>query len=309
MDRPHAAAERRSADAARQVARIRAGFAAARSRRAAAARRRGLLAALLLVASSTAWAVVGFAAAPWYVGAIPTALLVVTLVAGRFAVVAGTRNDTRWRQMIDEAERQAAKARTGSVRTIVPRSSGTRRTAAPRSAEVRRQAPRAATGSTRPRVDLATTALSSGPVGRAVRPSEQVTDVFDVIVADRGETTPSVRHASGPTPVTTRPPTSPAVSGPVPSAPSRRAAGERARTSEPVEAVERAGWDPVDVPPPAYTLKQSASRPEPAPLSDETPVGDVPAEQQVEPPAEPEPITSGSIDLDAVLERRRASGL
>ena len=298
MDRPHAAAERRSADAARQVARIRAGFAAAQSRRAAAARRRGLLAALLLVATSTGWAVVGFTAVPWYAGAVPTALLVATLVAGRVAVVSGTHNDARWRQLIDEAEREAVKARTGSVRTVVPRSSGTRRAAAPRSTEVRRPAPRAATGSTRPRVELATTALSSGPVGRAVRPSEHVTDVFDVIVADRGETATSVRHASGPTPVT-RPPTP---SGPVRPTRPRRAADESARPSEPVE---RADWEPVDVPPPAYTLKPAVPRPDPAPLSDQTPVSQTPAE----PAPEPGPSTSGSIDLNAVLERRRASGL
>lgn len=303
MDRPHAAAERRSADAVRQVARIRAGFAAAQSRRAAAARRRGLLAALLLVATSAGWAVVGFTTVPWFAGVVPTALLVVTLVAGRLAVVSGTRNDERWRQMIDDADRQAAKARTGSVRTIVPRSGGTRATA-PRSTEVRRQAPRAATGSTRPRVDLATTALSSGPVGRAVRPSEHLTDVFDVIVADRGDTSSSLRHASGPTPVATRPSTK---SGPVQSTPSRRAT---ARASEAVETAERGDdWDPVDVPPPAYTLKPAAPRPDPAPLSEPTPVDKAPTEPLVEPAPEPEPITSGSIDLDAVLERRRASGL
>ena len=286
MDRPHAAAERRSADAARQVARIRAGFAAAQSRRAAAARRRGLLAALLLVAASTGWAVFGFTSVPWYAGAVPTVLLVATLVAGRVAVVSGTHNDERWRQLIDTAERQAAKARTGSVRTVVPRSSGTRRAAAPHSAEVRRQA----TGSTRPRVDLATTALSTGPVGRAVRPSEHVTDVFDVIVADRGETSTSVRHASGPTPAVTRPPTPSTGSGSL-----------------------HTDWEPVDVPPPAYTLKPAVPRPDPAPLSDQTPVGKTPSEPTPAPTAvpapEPEPITSGSIDLDAVLERRRASGL
>ncbi len=309
MDRPHAAAERRSADAVRQVARIRAGFAAAQSRRAAAARRRGLLAALLLVATSAGWAVVGFTTVPWYAGAIPTALLVVTLVAGRLAVVAGTNNDARWRQMVDDAERQAAKARTGSVRTVVPRSSGTRRAAAPRSTEVRRQAPRAAVGSTRPRVDLATTALSSGPVGRAVRPSEHVTDVFDVIVADRGDVATSLRHASGPTPAA-RPPAPSTTSGPVQSTPSRRATDERARPSEPVVAAERAAdWEPVDVPPPAYTLKPAVPRPDPAPLSEPTSADQAPTEPLLEPASEPEPVTSGSIDLDAVLERRRASGL
>ena len=295
MDRPHAAAERRSADAARQVARIRAGFAAAQSRRAAAARRRGLLAALLLVATSTGWALFGLAGMPWYVGAAPTALLVATVVAGRVAVVSGTHNDERWRQLVDDAERQAAKARTGSVRTVVPRSSGTRRVPAPRSvpaphsAEVaapRSTEVRQATGSTRPRVDLATTALSAAPVGRAPRPSEHVTDVFDVIVADRGETSPSVRHASGPTPVATRTP-----------APSTR--------PDPVHT----DWEPVDVPPPAYTLRPAVPRPNPAPLSDQTPMTRTPAEPDTELSAESGPSTSSSIDLNAVLERRRASGL
>ena len=277
MDRPHAAAERRSADAARQVARIRAGFAATQSRRAAAARRRGALAAILLVTTSAGWAGAGFAFVGWYVAVVPTVLLVVTLVAGRAAVISGTATDERWHQLIDNAERHAAKARTGALRTVVPRS-GTGHVV--RTNQVPQ--PRTATGSTRPRVDVPTTAVASGPVGRAVRPSDRVTDVFDVIVADRGETSGSMRHASAPNPVV-RP--------------------------EPVDDPAGHDWEPVDVPPPAYTLKPAVPRPEPAPL-------DAPASAELattdpadDPDDEPEPSTSGSIDLDAVLERRRASGL
>lgn len=73
-------------------------------------------------------------------------------------------------------------------------------------------------------------------------------------------------------------------------------------------------WSPVPVPKPTYTLKPEAPRREPVPLEHlegstavassaaaSTPAVTVPAEVAA-------PATTGSIDLDAVLARRRASG-
>lgn len=289
MDRPHAAAERVSADAARQVARMRAGFAAAQARRAAAARRRGALAVLLVVASVGGW--VALVLAPTMsvlLAALPSVLLAVVMVTGRTAVVAGQRNDERWRGLITEAEAEA-RVRTGATRALTPRTGTRRMVPTPRAPVsgpvVRRPEParrpadtaarRTASGPARPRADLATTALpATPPVGRAVHPSEQMTDVFDAIVSDRGETGSSVRHASVPTPTV-----------------------GKAKTD--------ATWSPVQVPPPPYTLKPPAPRIVPVPLED----GQASAVATLPAPAEPVPQTSGSIDLDAVLERRRASGL
>ena len=61
-------------------------------------------------------------------------------------------------------------------------------------------------------------------------------------------------------------------------------------------------WTPVPVPPPTYTLKPQAPprrlAPPPAPQ----------AEHQPEPAPAAEPPPAAALDLDAVLERRRASG-
>jgi len=75
-------------------------------------------------------------------------------------------------------------------------------------------------------------------------------------------------------------------------------------------------WSPVPVPKPTYSLKPEAPRREPvalqnlegstaaavaSPVAESTPAATVPAEVSA-------PATTGSIDLDAVLARRRASG-
>jgi hypothetical protein len=359
VDSPRATTERISADAAREVARVQAGFAAARARRAAGARRRGALAAVLLVAVVVGWALVALLpSTSWLVGGLPTVLLAVVLAAGRAAVVQAQRNDAQWQLIIDEAQDEAAKTgaarqadrprrtaprtlgapTTGTTSTPVPapragsgpirttqgtrstsearrgdsaaRASGTPRPAgartdsrslrpvpprslgAPavpasgsgRSARQRAQAtsgplrsdaaasepvreaeaparePRSASGPSRPLADMVTTVLpATPPVGRAIHPSDAATDVFDAIVADRGEAGPSVRHASGAVPA--------------------------------VQTGAERTWSPVVVPPPAYVLKPVVERVE----EDPDPVDEV--------------RTTGSIDLDAVLERRRASGL
>ncbi len=115
--------------------------------------------------------------------------------------------------------------------------------------------------------------------GRAVRPSEARTEVFAAIVTDQGETGSARRHATGATPVV-------------------RAA-----------ASDDESWEPVPVPRPTYTMKPAAPRRQPAPL------GDVEASTSVRPAAEASEEArsrrreaSGSIDLNAVLAKRRAAG-
>jgi len=133
--------------------------------------------------------------------------------------------------------------------------------------------------------------------GHAVRPSDAHTEVFERIVADRGESTGPVRHATGQVPVV------------------RRAAEVAA--DEGAGEDRDAEWSPVRVPKPTYTMKAPAPRREPAPLGEAdaeastarrpadapTTVETAPAEV-TEPPA----LTTGSIDLNAVLARRRAAG-
>ncbi len=311
VDRPHATPERITAEAARRAAQTRAARAAATARRAAAARRRALLAVVLLVAGVAGWVVVGLVPGASVVLAVaPTALLGLVLAAGRRAVVAGKRNDEALARQIVEAEELAARPRSGVIRTVAasaptaaaPAAKPAVPTAAAVTAPVRTSA-KGRTADTATRVE---TAASSVPVakvtGRAVRPSEARTEVFEAIVADRGEKRAAARHMTGQVPV-------------VPAA-----AAAPSPASD--EAVERDAWAPVPVPRPTYAMKPAAPRREPVPLgevegsttvraaaapADAVTRADAVAEDELITPQAPAESTT-SIDLNAVLAKRRASG-
>ncbi|WP_309133906.1 hypothetical protein [Cellulomonas sp.] len=295
VDRPHATPERISAEAARRLAQARAARAAATARRGAAARRRGVLAAVLLVASVVGWGLAAAApAVTWVAGAVPTALLVTVTVLGRRAVVAGHRADEDWAATIEREERLAARPRTGATHVVRPSSTPVpvvRPAAAPADVPV----------------PLVT--------GHAVRPSDAHTEVFERIVADAGETAGPARHATGATPVVRRS----ALTAPTAAVP------DAVGTTPADEDGE--AWSPVPVPRPTYTMKAPAPRRSPAPLSqedveastarrpadrpaEEAPdaAEDAPAVQEPAATLEPAPETTGSIDLNAVLARRRAAG-
>jgi hypothetical protein len=103
MDRPHTTAEGMGADAARKVAQLKAAHAAATARRGAAARRRGALAGSLGVLTVVGWIVGAVTAVPLLVALIPTALLGSVLVLGRRAVVQGAAAEVEWQRRIVEA--------------------------------------------------------------------------------------------------------------------------------------------------------------------------------------------------------------
>ncbi len=306
VDRPHATPERVTAEAARRAAQVRAARAAASARRVAAARRRAALAVVLVIVTAVCWGAVGLApAVPLLVGIAPTVLLALVLFAGRHAVVAGARNDAAMAQQITESEQLAASPRSGPTRVVVPAvtaPSATVPTAAKTAAGAKKSTAKAARGSTAKAAATATTgpatatsataAVRSAPTprvtGRAVHPSEARTEVFTAIVADQGETGASARHATGQVPVV--------------------AATPGAATSD--------GWAPVPVPRPTYVTKPAAPHRDPVPLGEvdastavrqALPTGVSSADDQLvtpEPPAE----VSASIDLNAVLAKRRAAG-
>lgn len=268
VDRPHGTQDKISADAARRIAQLRSSHAATVARRGAAARRRGLLAGLLTVATLAGWIGVGAAGAAMLVGLIPTVLLAAVVVLGRRAVLAGHEADERWHHRLQDEEQRAA--------TLPVRG----RTATP---------------------------------GRAVRPSQTDTQVFARVSADLASTTGQWVGAAG-----------------------SESAG-RAATQD---------WTPVQVPRPTYTMKASAPRREPAPLGevegstaaaragapgvqtpgataidvvstvaasaaaapDVTVAAPEPARAGAPAPLEPVAETTGALNLDAILARRRASG-
>lgn len=332
VDRPHATEERISAEAARRLAQARAARAAAAARRGAAARRRGLLATLLGIASVVGWvAAVAVPSLGWPAGAVPTGLLAAVLGLGRRAVVAGRAADAGWAATIAREEERATRPRTGAVPVVRPRtgaipavatSSGataavTRATDERTGKDTRRKGPRS--GAT-PVVQRTRTAEPAEPevapddeapvplvTGHAVRPSEDRTEVFARIVTDRGERGGPVRHATGETPVVRRS----VLSAPTPAVPDPvQARADAATTEDDAEA-----WSPVPVPRPTYTMKAPAPRREPRPMDEqdvaastaERPTREEP-DAQASAPAEPLAETTGSIDLNAVLARRRAAG-
>ncbi len=260
MHRPHAAADRVGADAARRTSAARAARAASLARRAAGARRRALLAVVLLLATAVGWGAVALGTAGLLLGAVPSVLLVAVLGLGRRAVLAGRRADEAW-----EAGDLAAPApRTARVADRP----AARQPAAPAAARGRRTAPTV--------------------VGRAVHPSEAVTEVIVpaaelVKTAAPRRVVPSLRVD---------------VSGEV--------AVSEPTAADPMVDSGVGTWVPVPVPPPAYTLKPAVRPQEPAPLPVAEPAA-IAASAPVAEVEEPRP-TTGGLALDAILARRRAAG-
>ena len=273
MHRPHAASDRASADAARRSSAARAARAASLARRAAAARRRSLLAVLLLLATATGWGAVALGAAGLLLGAVPSVLLVAVLGLGRRAVVSGRRADVAW-EAGDVAAPLTPSARTAD-RSDLP--------------AARHPAGRPTTART---ISARPAGTTSAPtvVGRAVHPSDAVTELItsagDRVSAAPARVTPSLRVE---------------VSGEVAASPQTDVDDRDALADSGVGT-----WVPVPVPPPAYTLKPTVRRQEPAPL----PVPELaasPAAAFVADAEEPRP-TTGGLALDAILARRRAAG-
>lgn len=308
MDRPYATADRATALAARRTAQTRAAHAAARARRAAAARRRGVLAGALLLLTVVGTLVAALSAVvPWPAGAVPGALLGGVLVLGRRAVVAGRAAEAAWQLRLAGAAAEPLGApgdegvparRDGRGATVVGRavhpSQADTEVFAPVRGEGQRAEGRPAEGVERPRRTGSTAVRSGDELGTAAASSTGARSVPD------GEDVTS------------------AAVGPV-------AGGESVvggRLVDPGAAPASAGgadaWQPVPVPRPTYTQKAAAPRREPKPLTDAVPAvaatsgasadaSGAGAGAVVE--AEPAARTTGGIDLDAVLARRRASGL
>ncbi|MCC2317941.1 hypothetical protein [Cellulomonas chengniuliangii] len=270
VDRPHGTQDRISADKVRRTAQHRAAHAAAVARRGAAARRRAALAFVLLVASAVGWAVAGLTAVTVLAGVAPTVLLGSVLVLGRRAVLSGRAADAEWERRLRESALPPARA----------------------------------------------TPLAPAVTGRAVHPSDAHTEVFARILDTVDGPAEAPSAASGTIPVVRR---------------SARAAEADAGS----DSGQADAWSPVPVPRPTYTLKAAAPHREPAPLGDvegstaaASPVGvatqpattldadgvtrsastDGERQEGPRPPIEQPATTTGSMNLDEILARRRAVG-
>jgi hypothetical protein len=269
VDRPHGTQDRVGADAARRVAQLHGAHAAASARRGAAARRRGALAAGLALLAVVGWVVVGVTALGIVAGVVPTVLLAGVLGLGRRAVLQGQAAEVEWERRIAEA-----------------------------SAPLRERAARPG---------------RQGAAGRAVRPSLDDTQAITRVRADLPVRTSARLRDGGregdtwspvavPAPTYTTKAPAPRrepvplgeVEGSTLSAPARRSAADRDQSAA-TTAPAASSAIPEDAPASTATVPAAAEA-DPAPAEVATPTAPAAAE------------TTGSIDLDAVLARRRAAG-
>ncbi|QZN86290.1 hypothetical protein [Cellulomonas sp. C5510] len=268
VDRPHGTQDRVGADAARRAAQLQAAHAAATARRGAAARRRGALAGALLLASAAGWVVVAATAVGVLAGLVPTVLLATVLGLGRHAVVQGQAAEAEWERRIAAAH-ETARART----TRPARSHAAGRAVHPSSADTQ--------AITRVRADQA-------PAGRPVRDGGREGDTWSPVAVPRptyAMKAPAPRREPAPLGE---------VEGSTHAAPVRTPVADR-------DLAPAAADGPV-----AGAASSAAERP--AETGASTAAVDTGASAAAAPaPAAPE-VPTGSIDLDAVLARRRAAG-
>ena len=232
------------------------------ARRAAAARRRATLTLGLVVLTALVGVIVAVTSLPVWTVAVPAVLLVSVLVLGRRAVLANARADAaaREREAAREAARPAALRRAGrpapAVRTTVTgravHSSQTQtemisRVRAAGSAGLAGQGAESST-TAKTTAAKATAAKSGAEAERSVVPTAAARS------AGTAETEAS--SASRPTDEADR-------------AASAASAASAARTPSSTQEGESTDWEPVAVPRPVYTLKSTAPRWEPAPLTAE----------------------------------------
>lgn len=278
------------------------------ARRAAAARRRATLTLGLVVLTALVGVIVAVTSLPVWTVAVPAVLLVSVLVLGRRAVLANARADAaaREREAAREAARPAALRRAGrpapAVRTTV-----TGRAVHPSQTQTEMiSRVRAAGGAAQVSEKLA----SEKPQVEGRSPERAAAEPDGV--AGR-EARGAAREATSPEAASPRPAAGPVTDQTV------RATTPDARPSSSAPQADSADWEPVAVPRPVYTLKSTAPRWEPAPLTAElrklteerraelATADEVSAAPASTASAEPSEDSLG-VNLNSVLARRRAAG-
>lgn len=268
----------------RELARLRQAHERARERRRVAASHRATVALILLGITAGTVMVAAVSVMPWWVVAVPGALVGASAVAGRRAARASVAADRRERRRIAALERELTALTGGSAESRVL-------------AEV----PAEADEQDQPR------SAAAAPV-REEAAQETADDV------EREEPAKTARVQEGPESTGEVIPAGGFIDGPA-------AATESAETEAPGDVSEAKapatppqGWHPVSVPAPTYTLAARAPRRSYEPPAEESfdsaPVPERPRSARSYPIADTEPGADEPvfhpIDLEAVLERRRA---
>jgi hypothetical protein len=299
-----------------------------------------MLTVALLILSGGAWAAVGLAGASWALAVVPTLLLGTILVLGRRTAVRAAAHDRRDRaEMVRlEARLKAVSRRAQAApprRTTAPADRRVTRPARPGDATVQSGGDASAERGAEVTAERRGTAAVAGPGAAAADgPGEDDLEApvartsalaAQASVAADPATVASPERASNAavsgeddleTPATARGHAAEEGATARLAAPSTDDAGD-ARVAEQatgaVEAAQDRPWTPVPVPAPSYTLKQDAPRRDVAPYETAAgPTAAVPQRPSVASPAGAqapveEPVAP-TLDLDAVLARRRAAG-
>jgi hypothetical protein len=274
------------------------------ARRAAAARRRATLTLGLVVLTALVGVIVAVTSLPVWTVAVPAVLLVSVLVLGRRAVLANARADAaaREREAAREAARPAALRRAGrpapAVRTTV-----TGRAVHPSQTQT----------------EMISRVRAAGAAGVAGQGAESSTTAKTTAAKSGAEAERTVAPTAAARPAETAEPEASSASRPTGEAARAASAAPAARQPAPAQEGESTDWEPVAVPRPVYTLKSTAPRWEPAPLTAE--LRKLTEERRAElagaSPAQPTPATvtaeepsedSLGVNLNSVLARRRAAG-
>ncbi len=277
----------------RDLVRARRAHAQARERRRAAASHRSVVACALVGVLLGVGVVAALTVLPWWPALVPAALLVASMAAGRRAVLAGQQAERRERRRIAELEAELERL-TGQCPTQVAASLVPQKAA--QTEEAAQTAPLEAAhdpAATAARQEVAASGTARGEVTKeavATRPtaSAEVREPGTVAVQEREKAAPAAQTS-------------------VSTAPKAARLVREASTQTPPQ-----GWQPVQVPAPTYTLvataprrrvedlEETAAPSAPVPMRPKA-VRSLAAREVGEEPRQP-------IDLDAVLQRRRAAG-
>lgn len=273
----------------RELVRARRAHEQGRENRRVAASRRAIVALSLLVVLLGVAVASVVTALPWWSALAPAVLLGTSMLVGRQAAVSSAEADRRERRRISRLESELSRLTTtpASVEpageTLVQAASEPLREAQDRAGDGEPRDGFRAGGHPRTAVRRDEDARDEREAV-AVRPAEDVT-VPGMTVGAWAEALPA-------------------------SAPQVSAASDV--VEEPTTATPPQGWSPVKVPAPTYTLVTSGPRRVIDNLEEDAqpsaPVPVRPVSARTYPALEEETEVAAPIDLDAVLERRRAAG-
>lgn len=265
----------------RELVRARRAHEQGRENRRAAASRRAVVALTLLAVLLGVVVASAVTALPWWSALAPAALVVASMLVGRQAAVASMEADRRERRRISRLESELSRLTTGPVAVELLGEASAQTASAPL-----REAEDEGDGG---RVQVTGLSQAVAEQDEGVRDEQESWDE-DVPVSGKTE---GASEEAAPT----RAPQMPTVTRAL---------------EEPTTVTPPQGWSPVKVPAPTYTLVTSGPRRVIDSLEEDSqpsaPVPVRPMSARTYPVLEEETEVAAPIDLDAVLERRRAAG-